>query len=103
MGFVKKTILSRIVDKYVENRINSIALGMLVKEVTRMKVIDDVNVVDGGFSFPTLALRMLEKEGGYSVTRDKVIYDFNVVDGGFFFFLFFFQICTRDVRKGGRL
>jgi hypothetical protein len=44
---------------------------------------------------------MLEKDGGYSVTRDKVIYDFNVVDGVLFFF--FFQICTRDVRKGGRL
>jgi hypothetical protein len=54
MGFVKKTILSRIVDKYVENRINSIALGMLIKEVTRMKVIDDVNVVDGGFFFQHL-------------------------------------------------
>jgi hypothetical protein len=54
MGFVKKPILSRIVDKYVKNRINNIALGMLVKEVTRMKVIDDVNVVDGGFFFQHL-------------------------------------------------
>ncbi len=34
--------------------INSIALGMLIKEVTRMKVIDDVNVVDGGFVFQHL-------------------------------------------------
>jgi hypothetical protein len=53
-----------------------------------------------GFFFSTLALGMLEKEGSYSVTRDKVIHDFNVVDASF---LFFFQICTRDVRKGGRL
>jgi hypothetical protein len=44
--------------------INNIALGMLVKEVTRMKVIDDVNVVDG---------------------------------------VFFFNTCTRDVRKRGKL
>jgi hypothetical protein len=52
--FCQKTILSRIADKYVENMINSIALGMLIKEVTRMKVIDDVNVVDGGFVFQHL-------------------------------------------------
>jgi hypothetical protein len=57
----------------------------------------------GSFFFPTLALEMLEKEGCYSVTRDKVIYDFNVADGFFVFFPFFLQICTRDVRKGGRL
>lgn len=53
-GFCQKMILPRIVDEYVENRINSIALGMLIKEVTRMKVIDDVNVVDGGFLFQHL-------------------------------------------------
>jgi len=78
---LSKTILSRIVDKYVENMINNIALGMLVKEVTKMKVIDDVNVVDMGFFFPTLALGMLEKEGGYRVTREKVIDDFSVTNG----------------------
>jgi hypothetical protein len=37
-----------------------------------------------GVFFPTLALGMLEKEGGYSVTSDKVIYDFIILDGFFF-------------------
>jgi hypothetical protein len=63
MGFVKKPILSKIVDKYVENRINSIALGMLVKEVTRTKVIDYVNVVDGGTFFSNTCTRDVRKRG----------------------------------------